>query len=735
MRTGTFVVGSLTVLMLLATAAGKAAEVKIDRAVRFQTILGWSVNPWQPWITPWQRDRLLDEAVNELGLTRIRFGPQNGSRHGQRMWEPENDDGDPDHINGTEFGTEQVDRYVERWIKPFKQRVEANGDTFELWISPSFFDGGSTGRVPEWLLRSPGEYAEYATAFLLYLKNKHGIEADHYVICNEPSNKNSFQPHVVGRMIRTLGPRLKTLGLKTRIQFPDGVSAMTSWRFITALKDDEEVWPHVAMLSYHLYGRNDERTKIRDFAWARGLPTGQTEYANQNTEILYDDLTLGGTSYWSIYGWGGLLSINHDGASFKRMGQYWPLRQVMHYVRPGAVRIEATSDDPSLRALAFEHRGKTTVVLLNNLKASADRDVTIVGLRPGRHGVCRAQWRPYQELGVRTVAVDGKLTLSAVKGSVVTVYPHPGGNLPPTVTGFEAEPTFLTAPAARVVLAASATDPEKDPLNFKWQVKSQPAGAEATLVKPDSDTTSATGLIVPGDYIFTVAVSDPTHTVKRDMKVIVFTRNEPPEILDLHNRIPITVTLPESKTLLHAWPYDLEKDRLAFEWKLMKQPAGANAKLELPEGAKKGGTARVASGMTVAGQYVFRFEVTDGHNTVHKDHTVAVHPENRAPHIIRVAVEPETLTPPATTAKLTAEAADPDGDTITHWWSTKKAPKGARPVFLAPGQASTRVTGLVVPGDYVFTATVVDRTKATERDVRFTVVGNPKATARVRKVQ
>ncbi len=47
-----------------------AAEVKIDAAVTHQTILGWSVNPWQPWLTPWQRDRLLDEAVNELsGLT------------------------------------------------------------------------------------------------------------------------------------------------------------------------------------------------------------------------------------------------------------------------------------------------------------------------------------------------------------------------------------------------------------------------------------------------------------------------------------------------------------------------------------------------------------------------------------------------------------------------------------------------------------------------------------------
>ena len=712
----------VVVAVLLVSAFGAprvgTAEVKLDATVRHQTLLGWSVNPWQPWMTPWQRDRLLDEAVNELGLTRIRYGPQNGSRHGVVCWEPVNDDDDPEHIRWAAFGTSEVDKYVETWIKPFKQRVEALGDPFTLWISPSFFNGGSTGRVPEWLVRSPGEYVEYATAFLLHLKNKHGIEADHYVICNEPTNNNLFQPQVVGRMIRTLGPRLKALGLKTRVQFPDGVNTRVSWNFIQALKDDAEVWPWVTHLSYHLYGSKDERTLIRDFAKARGIPTGQTEYMSQTTEVLYDDLTLADASYWSIYGWGRVLTVNHDGASVRRESEYWNFRQVMHYVRPGAVRIEAASDDASLRSLAFVHKGKTTVVLLNDLKDSRKQDVTVKGLPAGRYGVCRTvNRRAYEELGVQTVAADGTLTLPVVKASVVTVYAHPGGNLPPTVTGFDASPTFLVAPASRVVLAASGTDPEQDPVTFKWTVASQPAGAKVQLAKPDADTTPATGLTVPGDYVFTVTVSDPTHVVTRQVKVIVFAKNNPPEILDLHNRIPITVTLPESKTLLRAWPNDLEKDKWTFDWKVMKQPAGANVVLDLPPRAKPDATARVATGMTVAGDYVFRFEVTDGHNTVHKDHTVTVHPENHPPVIADATAR---IDAPGSAA-LSAKAADPDGDTLTHWWWTKKAPAGVKPVFDHPGHASTRVTGLTAAGEYVFTVTVVDRTKAAERDVKLTV--------------
>ena len=707
-------------LIVCFTASLHAAEVKINPAVTHQTVLGWSVNPWQPWMTAWQRDRLLDEAVNELGLTRIRYGPQNGNRAAVTEWEPVNDDGDPEHINWNAFGTAEVDKYVAMWIKPFKERVEANGEKFELWISPSFFNGGSTGRVPEWLYRSPGEYAEYATAFLLYLRDKHGIEADHYVICNEPANNNLFQPWVVGRMIRTLGPQMKKLGLKTTIQFPDGVSAQTTWRFIQALKNDDEVWPYITHLSYHLYGRNNERTLIRDFAKARGIPTGQTEYMSQTTEVLYDDMTLADASYWSIYGWGRVLGVNHDGASFKREQCYWNFRQVMHYVRPGAVRVDAASDDDSLRALAFTHEGRLTVVLFNNRRNSKKQDVTISGLPAGRYGICQTvNRRPYQERGVATVGADGKLALPAVKGSVVTVYPHPGGNLPPTVTGFDARPTFLTAPANRVLLVASGTDPETDPVAFKWSLDSAPVGAKVTFVKGDAATTPAIGLSAPGDYIFNLTVSDPTHKVTRQVKVPVFATNRPPWIGDVHNRIPIDVTLPHSETLLRAWAIDLEKDKWTFKWKVMKQPAGADVKLELPQmkRGRKPGAARRLTGMTVAGDYVFRFEVNDGKNVAFKEHTITVHPENHAPKITEATARVHG--PGAAT--LSAKATDADGDVMTWWWELRRGPKGVKPVFNHPGHQATNVTGLNVAGDYVFIVTVVDRTRVSRRDVRLTL--------------
>jgi len=695
-----------------------AGEVTIHPDAKHQAILGWSVNPSAPWLSDFQRDEALDLAVGDLGLNRCRAQAPNGNRAGQRRWEWHNDNADPYEINWDAFETAAADEYITRWIKPFKQRVEARGEKFDLWISPSFFDGGSTGTVPAWLLHSPAEYAELATSFLLHLKKKHGIEADYHVICNEPGNNNAFRPDVVARMIRTLGPRLKELGLKTRIQFPDGVNAGSSWRYIQFVGDDPRVWPHVAVLSYHLYGATDPfRTQMRDLAVAKGIPNAQTEHMGGKFARLYDDLTKGGVSYWSIYGWGNVIEIGHDGTSVSRGRDYWPLRQVMHYVRPGAVRVEAACDDPSLRALAFVHNGKTTVVLLNDAGASKRQAVTIRHLAAGTYGLCQSvSHRPYEELGVQAVTADGTLRLELPRGAVATVYPHPGGNQPPTLTDWAARPTFLTRPAGAIALSASATDPENEALRFAWSVRGAPAGAEVALATPAERTTKATGLTAPGEYRFVVAVSDAARVVRREVRVNVSAENRPPRIFDLHNRIPVMVTLPDSSTLLRAWPTDLEGDHMETRWTVVRQPPGAAVALE-PVPNDKGGTARRATGMTVPGEYVFRFHAHDGHSEAHRDLTVPVYPPNRPPVVeaasARLLAEGQ--------AELAAKATDADGDTVTYWWAVKRSPRGAEPVLDKPGLAGTKARGLGVPGEYVFTVTAVDRTKAVTREVTLTV--------------
>ena len=709
---------------ILTSQAGEVT-VTLNRNVRYQTIRGWSCNPHYLGGSKEQREQVIAEAVDSLGITRVRWQQPNGNRSRMTRWELENDNGDPNDTDLSRFNTAYADEFVKAYVLPFKRRVEANGDPFELWLSPSFFKGGSTGDVPAFLLHSPGEYAEYATSFICYLRDKYGITTHHYAICNEAGNNNVFSPAVVAEFTKVLGERLQMLGLPAKGQFSDGVNAQVTWRYIQQANDDPDVWKVVDVLSYHWYGgKNHEfMPKIRDFAIQHGMATAQSEFMHLNIDHLYDDLTLGGVSYWSIYGLGGPgpggqnFWLRPDDTSFRRGKQFWNFRQVMHYVRPGAVRIDCASDDAAVRALAFDRDGRTTVVLINTTAPHQARPVTITDLPAGRYGVCQCvNAKPYEELGVTTVGADRKLVVSVAANAVLTVYPHPGRNVAPTVIHWETTPTFLKAPASKVALRASAQDPERDQISYSWSVADQPPGTNAALTDPEAAATDVTGLTAPGSYAFTVAVSDGASVVRRDALLNVFEGNQPPRLIDAHNRIPVLVTLPHDNTHLRGGGFDLEGDKLSFAWSVVQQPVGSAVKIVTDDKGQ-----RKLTNITKAGKHVLRLEGSDGTHTVAEELTIPVFPVNRAPVIERIGADPAMATLPDSDVALSATTSDPDGDTVSHWWRVGQKPPGARVAFAKQGGRETGVTGLTVPGVYVFGLTVVDRTKVARRAVTVTV--------------
>jgi hypothetical protein len=189
------------------------------------------------------------------------------------------------------------------------------------------------------------------------------------------------------------------------------------------------------------------------------------------------------------------------------------------------------------------------------------------------------------------------------------------------MTDWRAHPDFLPTARSDVVLSGAATDPETDPLVYDWAVEQQPEGAKVKLETPASEVTRASGLSAPGLYVFAVTARDGAHRVTRRVGLRKFAENQPPVILGAHNRLPVTVTTADAKTTLRGAATDVEGDKLTLTWSVVTTPAGANVKLE-PE-AK--GNGMVATGLSEPGDYVFRMEVTDGVNTVRKDHTVTVY--------------------------------------------------------------------------------------------------------------
>jgi|GEM_PF-1502438 len=759
----TFRLATLLLCAALPPGLRAADTISVDTATEYQTIMAWGVagETLADVQKPSLRPHMLDEFVNGLGLTRIRAeieGP----------WEKINDNGNPTNTDSTQFSNAALDAKAAALWLPMKQLVEANGDTFTIYSSFSYFGTGSTGTAPQWLLKSPGEHTETLLTRLLRMRDVHGITPDYCVVINEAGYNNSYSADICASVIKEAGPRMAAAGLPTKFQYPECTGMDDTLAYLQAVQNDPDIWPYIGLISSHLYPTTTDalRISVRDFALSKNLPTAQTEYLTPTIETLYTDLTNLGVSVWEWYGnsyyWANCLTTNLSRTWFSRGSQFWNTRQILRYVRPGAIRVAATTagSGTALRPLAFKHNGKVTVVILNTSSGNTAKTADVSGLTPSTsYGISRTVSGVYAEMGLFTSSASGTLAGVAVpSASVVTLYPAPATNQPPMITDWRATPPFLTQPASSTALSASAQDPElAGALAYAWSVSSQPTGASTSLTSPSAANCTANNLSVAGDYVFSLTVTDAAgKTSTKTVEVPVFATNQPPIINSTENRNPVTVLASATaSTEIRANAWDIEGDPLQswdgnpsvlYKWEIISQPSGAAATLTQIADSQastnastpgSGQSSYTLGGLTVAGDYVLKVAVKDSFgNTTQTQMTIPVYPANASPTISGGTASPSTMTLPISSSSLTANTNDSDaanmtpwragGDVLTHWWTTKTAPAGAVPVFSNPGSKDTTVSGLLVPGLYTFTLTAIDRSKAITKDVSLTVnAGTP----------
>jgi len=276
-------------------------------------------------------------------------------------------------------------------------------------------------------------------------------------------------------------------------------------------------------------------------------------------------------------------------------------------------------------------------------------------------------------------------------------------------------------------------------LTYQWSVTSQPAGAEAILAAPTAASSPVRGLTVPGNYVFTVTVSDGATTSSRQVYLVAYA-DAPPAVLGPAGfRIgapyglvfgPPGVTthanieLPTSSATLQVGISDIANSNFTGrgQWSLVSQPDGAHVTLGPTTYIYVSIRANV-SGMTVPGDYLFQVNVTNpGHPDLTARILCTVNPASPGPVIASATASPAVLTLPVSAGRVSAVTSDPAGQLLRHWWAVKSAPAGARPVFDHQGLANTAVSNLVVPGTYIFTLRAFDDIHMTTKDVTLSVV-------------
>jgi hypothetical protein len=678
----------------------------------------------------------LDYLAGDLGLT------------GSRTWEvgpridgTGTDDGDCDVVDWNLFETDTFSAFDATNLLHFQNYILAEGFRPSFYSSPGYPTHASDQKP--WVVNHPGERAQQIWASALYLKTNFEINISYGVIYNEPSLSYT----ILADDIKALGPRFITNGLATTVQYAEAVAPQTDWSYVTPVQSDPDMWPYVGRISYHNYGTADPyRSFLRDYGSAKGLTTAQTEMGNPTFDDLFSDLTLAGVSYWEVaYSGNATLVPNAGLTTFTPSGTYFRLRQVIHYVRPGAVRIAALPSDPALHVLAFCTNGTVTTIIDNT---STNQTVNLSGLPPGTYGLSRSPSgaTAFLELGLQTVGTNGILTLTNVPGNstVTTVYPYSGPNHAPTIMSWTSSPGYVVAPTNTASLSVTANDAELDPLTYSWSVSNQPAGANALLAKPTNATTTVSGLTVPGTYVFNVSVSDQINVSSEQVYLLVYNTNPPPVLGQTGFRIAAPyglvfgdpsgtthakIELPTSTATLQVGISDLANSDFTGRgaWSLVSQPPGANAGVGPTTYIFVSIRANVTN-MTVPGDYVFQVNVTNpGHPDLTAQIICTVNNATTAPVISSITATPANVTLPTNALQLLAVTSGSTNQPLRHWWAVKTAPAGAHPLFSHQGTTNTLVSNLVLPGTYTFTLRAFDDLHMTTQDKTFTVSAQPGA--------
>jgi O-glycosyl hydrolase len=371
-----------------ATLPTADVTVTLDPAQRFQTIDGFgttqrlfddphttqtfnSVTRRAAAVPPAsEQAKILDALYRDLGLTRVRFHPEGV--------EPVNDNPDPNAAD--------LSRFVLAW-KAADGHIEAVKSLIARGVTTYY---ASPLTVEPWMDESnPDEYVEWAMVMLRHWRQR-GLEMPYFSILNEPGyygGVRTWSGAWLRDVTKRLGARLAAEGFRTRLVVPDDVSPDKAYPRLQVILADPQARQYVGAVAYHLYGRGNERD-IAQLAKQYGIPVWMSEFSTPDdwrewaalTHQLLAEYDVSAVDYmWGFFGdWdrSQLVRLRVNGSSyagFDLTRQYYVMGQYSRFVRPGAVRVAATSSDPEVKVVAFLGGEKPVIVVTN----AGSRDHTV----------------------------------------------------------------------------------------------------------------------------------------------------------------------------------------------------------------------------------------------------------------------------------------------------------------------------------------------------------------------
>ena len=409
---------ALLSILALTGCANAPLEVDLDAAPSGPPMRGWEASatmldgPESLAAFPYYQDEVLDRAVSEVGLNRLRVHAQSGiestdhaydqyfagrltyAAYRPLRYQTQNDDDDPNHINWAGFDFRRLDEQIEHAVLPMKSRLEARGERLVWTVCYTAF----TSQIPpggRYDHGDPEEYAEFVLATYLHLKSAYGVTPDAWEVILEPDNKSVpwSTGEAVARAATASARRLRAAGFEPAFIAPSTMDLTAASRYVDEMDRVPGAFADLREISYHRYEGATPTAlgQLRARARAKGAPISMLEYwfGRGDYKVLLEDLAAGDAVAWQGRTLKGHFEIDakdptHPAITLKP--EVRATRHVFQTVRLGAQRVALRAKGGLGQVIAYRNQDGSTTLILDSPSA---RQMVVRDLTPGRY---RLRW-------------------------------------------------------------------------------------------------------------------------------------------------------------------------------------------------------------------------------------------------------------------------------------------------------------------------------------------------------
>lgn len=449
---------SVAALFGSALAYGQV-HVTVDANTHHQVMNGWEVVAWaghEPSSHEAEflliQDELMDRAVDEVGINRVRLEVRSGAETDVDYWTQYqqgiipydtwranryatvNDNGDPNSTNASGFIFSELDHTVVSIVEPLRQRLVANGEALYVNLNYVAFTAQITSGA--YHHDDADEYAEFVLATYQHLDNTYGWVPDAWEIILEPDNVSQWNGTYLGQAMVAAQNRLLAAGYTPRFVAPSNTNMGNAATYFDGLAGVAGALTYLDELCYHRYGgvspANLQALVTRGNN--NGLKLAMLEWWNNgNTiDVFLEDLIDGQNSAIQQSVLAGpaaalnelpLYSIdvsNPANPTLTMTNKTRLRRQYYKWVRLGAQRIDASSDDGAFVPAAFINTDQAWVVVV---QGDTGADIEVSGLPAGTYHANYSTQAAFDvQLADQSIGGGQSLSGSIPEAGVITFY-------------------------------------------------------------------------------------------------------------------------------------------------------------------------------------------------------------------------------------------------------------------------------------------------------------------------